>query len=204
MQLLDAPVLVEGGRGPTRLISPRSTFDHYEGLAVATRSRLAIGHRPAGVDLDRQRRHQEQRMLLTLTGLALAKRFPPALALVVPYGRDVRRRMAAEGALPAQAAFYPAHDAVETATRPSQIAGSAPRSPGHAGRPSPSAARPKAHPSGASTRRDAPAARSRSRSSSTRVGSAYAARRRGLRGRVESSSAESEGGCGDGACLAVG
>jgi len=55
-------------------------------------------------------------LLLALLGVALGRRFPPAVLLAAPYARDVRARMSAEGASPAVAPYYAVHDAVETAT----------------------------------------------------------------------------------------
>jgi GT2 family glycosyltransferase len=55
-------------------------------------------------------------LLLALVGVALARRFPPAILLAGPYARDVRIRMSAEGAAPLIAPYYALHDAVETAT----------------------------------------------------------------------------------------
>ena len=60
-------------------------------------------------------------LLLAAAGLALGRRFPPALLIALPYLRDVRARMAAENAPLPLAPYYALHDAVETGTA---IAGS--------------------------------------------------------------------------------
>jgi glycosyltransferase involved in cell wall biosynthesis len=97
-------------------------------LGPRGRLRVATGWRPAFVNFARHpglRKHlawgvfwkrSHALFLLACAGVALARRFPPALVLALPYARDVRSRMAHERAgLPA-AAFYPGLDAVETAT----------------------------------------------------------------------------------------
>lgn len=101
-----------------------------EKLRLATRWRLAFAnftrhpglreHLTFGVFWKRS----HALMLLALVGLSVAKRFPPALVLAVPYARDVRRRMAHERAPLSLAGYYPLHDGVETATA---LAGSLPR-----------------------------------------------------------------------------
>lgn len=53
--------------------------------------------------------------LAAALGVLGARRTPAALLLALPYARDVRARMAAEGAAMAQAPFYPLHDGVEVA-----------------------------------------------------------------------------------------
>ena len=48
--------------------------------------------------------------------LALARRFPPALLLALPYARHLAQRCRAAGASPAIAPYFALHDLVETAT----------------------------------------------------------------------------------------
>jgi GT2 family glycosyltransferase len=55
-------------------------------------------------------------LLLAVLGAGVARRFPPALLLALPYLRDVRARMAADGAGLETAPFYPLVDAAETAS----------------------------------------------------------------------------------------
>jgi glycosyltransferase involved in cell wall biosynthesis len=103
---------------------------HHAVMEIGAIGRLevAAAWRPAFVNFARHPQLREQLefglfwkqshalLLLALLGLALARRFRPALLLAVPYAREVRARMAQEGAPPLAAPYYAVHDAVETAT----------------------------------------------------------------------------------------
>jgi hypothetical protein len=54
------------------------------------------------------------RLLMAVLGVALARRFPPALLLAAPYARDLLVRGRVERARPHELAYYVIHDAAET------------------------------------------------------------------------------------------
>jgi len=100
---------------------------HHAVMEIGPLGRLevAAGWRPAFVNFARHpslRQHlvmglfwkpSHALLLLALIGAVVGRRFRPALLLALPYARDVRLRMAREGASPELAVYYLAHDVVE-------------------------------------------------------------------------------------------